>query len=175
WTNADGFVKPGAAGRQALAAHALAARSYSPTALQHYASCRYKCFLYAVWKLAPREEPEAIEELDPLQRGSLVHAVQFALFGVLRDAELLPVTTDRLGAARNHLDTVLEKVAAKFKDDLAPAIERVWRDGRQSRRGDPRAWLPLATLDDSGLVPGRFGLSFGLPPDPGPDPPSPAH
>ena len=112
WTSADGFVKPIEAGRRALAAHALTARSYSPTALQHYATCPYKFFLQAVCRLAPREEPEAIEELDPLQRGSLVHAVQFALFGALRDAGLLPVTPARLDAARAHLDAVLEKVAS---------------------------------------------------------------
>src|SRR3989442_1386148 len=103
WTPADGVVKPIDAGRRALAAHALGARSYSPTALQHYSLCPYRFFLQAVWKLAPREEPEAIEELDPLQRGSLVHAVQFELFGQLRDADLLPVTPPRLAAARAHL------------------------------------------------------------------------
>ena len=75
----------------------------------------YRFFLHAVWKLAPREEPEAIEELDPLQRGSLVHEVQFELFGELRDAGLLPVTPARLDAARGHLDGVLEKVAARLR------------------------------------------------------------
>src|SRR5439155_20261718 len=123
-------------------------------------------------KLAPREEPEAIEELDPLQRGSLVHAVQFELFGALRDAELLPVTPARLEAARGHLDAVLEKVAARFADDLAPAIDRVWRDGVQSVRADLREWLRRASEDDSGFVPWRFELSFGLPSDRDADPAS---
>jgi ATP-dependent helicase/nuclease subunit B len=172
WTTADGFVKPGEAGRRALAAHALGARSYSPTALQHYSSCPYKFFLQAVWKLAPREEPEAIEELDALQRGSLVHAVQFELFGVLRDAGLLPVTPARLAAAWDHLDGVLEKVAARFADDLAPAIDRVWRDGVQAVRADLREWLRRASEDDSGFVPWRFELSFGLPSDRDADPAS---
>jgi len=67
---------------------------------------------------------------------------------------------------------VLEKVAAKFKDDLAPAIERVWRDGVESVRADLREWLRLATLDDSGFVPWRFELSFGLPSDRDADPAS---
>jgi RecB family exonuclease len=172
WTAADGFVKPIDAGRRALAAHALSARSYSPTALQHYASCPYKFFLQAVWKLVPREEPEAIEELDALQRGSLVHAVQFELFGALRDAGLLPVTPARLVAAWDHLDGVLEKVAARFADDLAPAIDRVWRDGVQSVRADLREWLRRASEDRSGFVPWRFELSFGLPSDRDADPAS---
>jgi CRISPR/Cas system-associated exonuclease Cas4 (RecB family) len=172
WTPADGLVKPIEPGQRALAQHALAARSFSPTALQQYALCPYKFFLHTVWKLSPREEPEAIEELDPLQRGSLVHAVQFELFGALRDAGLLPVTPARLAAAWDHLDTVLDKVAARFEDDLAPAIERVWRDGVQSVRADLREWLRRASLDDSGFVPWRFELSFGLPLDRDADPAS---
>jgi len=172
WTVADGLVKPIDAGRRALAAHALAARSYSPTALQNYAACPYKFFLYSIWKLAPREEPEAIEELDPLQRGSLVHEVQFELQGELRDAGLLPVTPARLAVAWSHLDGVLEKVAARYEDDLAPAIERVWRDGVQSVRADLREWLRRASEDTSGFVPWRFELAFGLPGRRGADPAS---
>ena len=163
WTPADGLVKPAEAGRRALAAHALSARSFSPTALQHYASCPYRFYLYAVWKLAPREEPEAIEQLDPLQRGSLVHDVQFELLGALREAELLPVTPERLEDAWAHLDAVLEKVAARYEEDLSPAIERVWRDGVQSVRADLREWLRRSSIDDSGFVPWRFELAFGLP------------
>ena len=163
WTAADGFVKPGEPGRRALAAHALSARSFSPTALQHYAGCPYRFYLYAVWKLAPREEPEAIEELDPLQRGSLVHDVQFELLGALRDAGLLPLTPERLEDAWDHLDAVLAKVAAHYEEELAPAIERVWRDGVESVRADLREWLRLASVDASGFVPWRFELAFGLP------------
>jgi CRISPR/Cas system-associated exonuclease Cas4 (RecB family) len=163
WTVADGLVKPIPLARDALAAHALDARSYSPTALQNYAACPYKFYLYAIWRLSPREEPEAIEELDPLQRGSLVHEVQFELFGVLRDVGLLPVTPENLDTVWEHLDRVLAEVAARYEDDLAPAIERVWRDGVQSVRADLREWLRRASEDASGFVPWRFELSFGLP------------
>src|SRR5262245_41319077 len=78
WTPADGLVSPSNTVRAVMAKHALSARS--PTALQHYAACPYKFFLQAVHRLAPREVPQAIDELDPLQRGSLIHDVQFALF-----------------------------------------------------------------------------------------------
>jgi len=67
---------------------------------------------------------------------------------------------------------VLEKVAADFADTLAPAIDRVWRDGVQSVRADLREWLRRASVDDSGFVPWRFELSFGLPSDRDADPAS---
>ena len=85
WTPADGLLAQSDTVLAIMAKHGLAARSYSPTALQNYAGCPYKFFLQAVHRLAPREVPEAIDELDPLQRGSLIHDIQFRLFERLRD------------------------------------------------------------------------------------------
>jgi CRISPR/Cas system-associated exonuclease Cas4 (RecB family) len=101
--------------------------------------------------------------MDPLQRGSLVHDVQFDLFGRLQSEGLLPVRPDNLESARAHLDEVLDEVAGRYRDDLAPAIDRVWDDGVAAVRADLREWLTRASQDDSGFVPWRFELSFGLP------------
>ena len=171
WTWADGLVAAPEPGREAAAArgleairdHALAARSFSPTALQHFAACPYRFFLQAVHRLAPREVPEAIEELDPQGRGSLVHEVQFELFQRLEAEALLPVRTPHLERARVLLDEVLDAAAARASDQLAPAIARVWEDGIESIRADLREWLRRAAEDESGFVPWRFELSFGLP------------
>ncbi|MBW1880091.1 MAG: PD-(D/E)XK nuclease family protein, partial [Deltaproteobacteria bacterium] len=161
FTPADGLVDPRTAGREALAPHGLAARSFSPTALQNFAACPYRFLLYTVHKLGPREPPEAIEHIDPLSRGSLVHDVQFELLTSLRDEGLLPVTTHTLQAARSRLDSTLDQVAARYHDDLAPAIERVWEDAVAGIRADLREWLRRAT-EEPRWVPWRFELSFGL-------------
>jgi ATP-dependent helicase/nuclease subunit B len=42
WTPADGLIDPDDLARAALAHHQLGARSYSPTALQHFAACPYR-------------------------------------------------------------------------------------------------------------------------------------
>ncbi len=170
WTGADGLVRPGEGAREeispaalaAIASHALPERSYSPTALQTFAACPYRFLLHAVHRLAPREVPEAIDELGPLQRGSLVHDVHFELFGALDREGLLPVTAATLPRARELLDLVLDRVAARHHDELAPAIERVWADGVAGVRSDLREWLRRASEDDSGFVPWRFELAFGL-------------
>jgi CRISPR/Cas system-associated exonuclease Cas4 (RecB family) len=171
WTWADGLMPPTEPAREAVAAHARAAlaanaigaRSFSPTALQHYAACPYRFYLQAIARLAPREVPEAIEEMDPLQRGSLVHEVQFALFQRLAKEGLLPVTRANLAAARERLDEALDAAAERKRDEWAPAIERVWEDGIESIRADLREWLRRASEDDSGFVPWKFELAFGLP------------
>jgi ATP-dependent helicase/DNAse subunit B len=162
WTPADGLIKPSAPSQAAIAKHALRMRSYSPTALQNYAACPYRFFLQAIHKLAPREVPEAIDELDPLQRGSLIHEIQFELFERLSAANLLPISRQNLERAGNILDEVIREVARQFHADLAPAIDRVWDDGIDSIRVDLREWLRRASEDDSGYVPWRFELSFGL-------------
>jgi RecB family exonuclease len=145
-----------------MAKHTLGVRSFSPTALHDYAKCPYRFFLHAIHGLASREIPEAIDELDPLQRGSLIHEVQFDLFARLRNDGLLPVRPSNLREAQERLDAIVADVAARYRDDLAPAIDRVWEDGVAAVRADLREWLRRASEDESGYVPWRFELSFGL-------------
>lgn len=161
WTPADGLVDPAPDALAALQKHAPAARSYSPTALQNFAACPYRFVLQAIHRLAPREVPEPIEELDPLQRGSLVHEVLFELLVGLRDEGRLPLRADDFEHVRDRLDEVVERIAARFRDELAPAIDRVWDDGIASIRADVREWLVRA-VEPSPWVPWKFELSFGL-------------
>jgi ATP-dependent helicase/nuclease subunit B len=162
WTAADGLTSRSDLVRGVMARNALSVRSYSPTALQSYACCPYQFFLKAIHGLTPREVPEAIDELDPLQRGSLIHEIQFKLFAHLQQERLLPVRPENLDRAWRKLDAVIAEVAARYRDDLAPAIERVWEDGIAAIRADLREWLRRASEDSSGYVPWHFELSFGL-------------
>jgi ATP-dependent helicase/nuclease subunit B len=171
WSYADGLVKPDEAAKVALAAHALGARSYSPTALQSYAACPYRFVLQALHKLAPREEPEAIEKIDPLDRGSLVHEVLFQLLVELRGRGLTPIRPDNLGEARGALERVLEEVAGQYRDRLAPAIDRVWEDGVASIRADLLESLRRQSEREP-WSPWKLELAFGLPETRGRDPSS---
>ncbi len=164
FSHADGLVlddKSLPAAKAALAAHALSARSYSPTALQNFAGCPYRFVLQAVHKLAPREEPEAIEELNALQRGSLVHAIHYAFLVELRAEDLLPVRADGLDRARALLDAVATRVAGDHREIYAPAIARVWDDGIAGIKADLREWL-RRLADEPDWAPWKFELSFGL-------------
>jgi ATP-dependent helicase/nuclease subunit B len=170
FTYADGLVdeKSRAKGRAlhpsaraALDAHGLTQRSFSPTALQTFASCPYRFLLHTVHKLAPREVPEAIEEIDALDKGSLVHEVLFELVTALRDDGLLPIRTERLDEVRDRLDRAIERTAREYEERLAPAIDRVWRDGIESIKADLREWLRREALAP-GWTPAHLELSFGL-------------
>ncbi|MCB9731649.1 MAG: PD-(D/E)XK nuclease family protein [Deltaproteobacteria bacterium] len=169
-TGADGLVLepgPGPA-RDALARHQLAARAFSPTALQHFADCPYRFYLQAIVGLRPVEDPVAIERLDPMHRGKLVHAVQYELMTRARAAG--QDLTDRAALAA-ELDALIDEVAASYEAKLAPAIPSVWADELERVRADLRGWL-TRLLADRGWAPWRFELGFGLPVREGMDPES---
>ena len=162
WTPADGLVDPGPEVRAALDKHRPDTRSYSATALQHFAACPYRFLLYAIHRIQPREEAEAIEVIDPLTRGALLHEVQFELLTRLRADGRLPVVRAALDETLGVMDETLEKIAEKWHDQLAPAIERVWKDAIDAIRADLREWLRRAAEDPVPWTPERFELAFGL-------------
>jgi ATP-dependent helicase/nuclease subunit B len=161
WSYADGLVELSADGLEALKTQLPTARAYSPTALQNYAACPYKFVLQAVHRLSPREVPEAIDSIDPLSRGAMIHEVQFRLLSALSKASALPLTAEGMPAAHDLLAAVLSEVAAKWRDDLAPAIDGVWDDCIAAVQGDLREWLRRVS-EEKVWTPWRFELAFGL-------------
>ncbi len=161
WTSADGLVKPSAEALAALGPHQLSARSFSATALQHFAACPYRFFLSAIVRLSPREEPVEIEDLDPLQRGSIVHEVQYGVLTALREKGV-PLDAAHLDEALTEIDSVLRKVADHHKDNFAPAIDRVWDDALVAISADVREWLRRTVNTAAQWKPWKYELAFGL-------------
>jgi ATP-dependent helicase/nuclease subunit B len=162
WTAADGLLKIGPEARAALDRQQLGARAFSASALQGYAECPYRFFLSALLRLAPWEIPDAVEQMPPAEKGSLVHEVIFLFLSRLRDGDRLPLDPAILDEATRDLDRILEEVAAKYEDDLAPAISRVWQDELALVRNDLHLWLKKLA-ENTAWVPWRFELAFGLP------------
>lgn len=174
WTAFDGLVDPDKPALEALAQHQLSTRSFSPTALQNFAACPYRFFLQTVHRLQPREEPAALEVIDPLTRGSLFHKVQYEVLTRLRSSGELPITPQNIDRAIDTVNEVLHQVAAKYEDKLWPAIPRVWEDGINAIGADLREWLrrqaaaedgsesPTGQGSQGGWIPYKFELSFGL-------------
>jgi ATP-dependent helicase/nuclease subunit B len=169
WTQADGLIAAGNDAQAALGEHRMAARPWSPSALEQFSTCPYKFALNGILRLKPREEAVALEQLDPLTRGALFHEVQFALLGELKEADLLPVNRDRLAQAIARCDRVLDRVAAEYREKLAPAIPRVWHTEMEDLRTDLRGWLQQAAQNDNDWQPVHFEFAFGLEPRKGRD------
>ncbi|PYT19162.1 MAG: PD-(D/E)XK nuclease family protein [Acidobacteria bacterium] len=162
WKEADGLITADPDALAALAANRLNARAWSPSALQQFAVCPYRFALHGIYELRPREEAAALEQMDPLTRGGLFHAVQFALFGELKSAALLPLNGSRLAEALTIADRVLDQVAASYEEQLAPAIPRVWKSEIEDLRTDLRGWLQHIATNDDDWEPVHFEFGFGL-------------
>ncbi len=154
----------------ALGQQRLGVRPFSLSALQRFADCPYQFHLSAIFRLAPLEEPAPLQRLDPLTRGSLFHQIQAEFFRELEKNGLLPITERRVDAARKMLDWAIATVSKQAKDDLAPAIDRVWNDELASIARDLRAWLEGLVKDGEQWTPERFEFAFGLPGDLNRDP-----
>jgi RecB family exonuclease len=173
WTPADGLCQPTPATQAALADHWLTTRPYSPTALQLFAVCPYKFLLSAIYRLGPREEPVALQSIDPVTRGAIFHRVQAQFVRKCLENSWLPLSSARLQHAQARVDDILDKVAAEFREQLAPAIERVWQDEIEQMRSDFRGWL-LRLTEQNSWTPVLVEFAFGLPVDGGYDPASTA-
>ena len=161
WTAFDGLTRLNSLTTPMLETQRLKARPYSLSALQKFASCPYQFLLSAIYRLEPSEEPEHLQKLDPLTRGALFHEVQAEFFRELKETGRLPVTTATLPSALATIETLVARVAAKYHEQLAPAIERVWRDEIADIAKDLRVWA--RRLPDTGdWLPVYFEYSFGL-------------
>ncbi|MCC6364083.1 MAG: PD-(D/E)XK nuclease family protein [Bryobacterales bacterium] len=162
WKTADGLMDASEATRAVLAMHGLTRRPWSASSLQHFAACPYRFLLHGIHRLRPRENPVALEVMDPLTRGSLFHE---ALFQLAQRAS----TEEEL---QELADAVLDKVAAKFEEDLAPAIARVWRSEVEDLRADLKGWLRRREQDAAGWEWKHAEFAFGMPADEHRDPSS---
>ncbi len=172
WSSADGLADAKETAAQILRKRSLLQVAYSPTALQHFAQCPYRFFLYGVHRLRPRDEIAPLEDVDPLTRGSLFHEIQFELFGALKKAGLLPVNQRNLPDALSHLGQVFSRVVTAYEEELAPAIPQIWRQAVDVIKNDLRSGLTLASERDTDWRPLYAELAFGLKAETGRDPES---
>jgi ATP-dependent helicase/nuclease subunit B len=178
WSRFDGLCELTDATAEALQGHRLRARPYSVSALQKFAICPYQFLLSAIHRLEPREQIAPLAQMDPLTRGHMFHRTQAEFMRRLQSRDRgrgLPISSSNLATALVTLDETLEEVARQYREELAPAIERVWEDAVKTLQTDLRAWLhDLA--EASGEHPLwraiHFEFGFGFPPDGERDPAS---
>jgi CRISPR/Cas system-associated exonuclease Cas4 (RecB family) len=172
WSQFDGLIRITERTRAALEWHRLTnpQRPYSLSALQRFAACPYQFVLGAIYRLQPAEAPEPLQRLDPLTRGSVMHRMQARFFRELEQRVMLPITSASVNQALAVLDTVIATVAEEYREELAPAIDRVWREEIAGIARDLRGWVRNIAQDGGEWSPRYFEYAFGLPIDEQRDP-----
>jgi CRISPR/Cas system-associated exonuclease Cas4 (RecB family) len=164
WSPNDGLIRVTPRTAPALAAQRLTTRAYSLSALQRFSACPYQFALSAIFRLQPLEQPEPLQRMDPLTRGSLFHEIQARFIRALQEREVLPVTSDSYEAAAGVLAETVAQVADEAHEQLAPAVERVWADEVASIRRDLFSWLRYLAADGETWVPRHVEWAFGAVP-----------
>ncbi len=162
--SSDGMLDPSSHALEALGKHRLAARAYSVTALEKYAACPYRFFLNALQRLRPRDTVEPVTHLDALTRGSIVHEAQFEISVALEQNGLLPIQEENLPKALEVCDVTFDQVATRFEEELAPAIERIWRDELDDIRSSLRGWVRKEAEASGTWLPIHREYTFGMRP-----------
>jgi ATP-dependent helicase/nuclease subunit B len=159
WHKADGCV-----GVQGTTDLAPCERSYSASNLQKFGECPYQFWLYSAYRLQPREEPEPLEELDALTRGSLLHEVHARL--VWRGGGQGVSTAQLL----EWLDEELKTVAEEWASRQLVLMPRVYQDEIDQLGREFAHWLQQHNRPEWPAI--HAELAFELSDDLGRDPAS---
>ena len=82
------------------------------------------------------------------------------------------MTRESETASMDRLDSVFSDVSGSMKENLAPAIPRIWESEMEELLTDLRGWLREMSRGGEAWIPAHFELAFGLPEDPDRDPAS---
>lgn len=155
----DGLVNVADCG-DAVAALRLQGREVSASRVQTLAACPYRHFLAVGLKLRQWEEPERIYALDPMQRGSVMHAVLHGLFAELKKKGILPLKPEALDKAKRRAATLLDEQLASVTEVgglVHPALVNAARD---QMRADLDDLLEREVEEAGEFTPDQFELAF---------------
>ena len=135
-------------------------RSISPTRLETYATCPYRYFLQSVLRLEEVEEPETIERLSALDRGSLIHDILDQFLTQFSEALIGDVDRAHLNA---ELRSIAEQCCKAAEQRGEGGYPLVWEFDKAAIFEDLDQWLELELAQQSGsdLHPHAFEVRFG--------------
>ncbi len=113
--------------------------------------------------------------MDALTRGRIMHEAQFEVSKKLEDEGLLPIGPQNLTAALAVCEATFAKVTARFAEELAPAIDRIWQDETDRIRTDLRGWIRRESESSESWIPIHREYTFGMRPRGPADPESVLH
>lgn len=133
----------------------------SASRLQMYATCPYRYFLRYGLGIQPMEEPETIERMDHLQRGTLVHEIlQKFLERIGRD------DPPSLARRSEHLQILLETAREAGDERVRRGVTGrplIWQMDKRAIDEDLDRWYGYEVRESerSGMLPGAFEARFG--------------
>ncbi len=133
----------------------------SASRLETYATCPYRYFLRYGLGIEPVEEPEAIERMDHLQRGTLIHEIlQRFLARIGRDD---PPRADRRAEHMRILYEIAREAGEERVRRGVTGRPLIWAMDKRAIDEDLDRWYgyEVREIEGSGMLPGAFEARFG--------------
>jgi ATP-dependent helicase/DNAse subunit B len=156
FTRFDGVVEDGAL-RQAIAEQSGSQqRSLAPTRMETYASCPFLYFGKYVLGLEALDEPGAIQLVDRLERGTLIHRILEVFYRQEKMTGRLPLKND----AWPRLESIARQALAEFEREQITGLFMLWQLERESLIRQLHIFFQKELEDDSGFVPSEFEVRY---------------
>lgn len=161
FTEFDGNLDPESA-RQIGWTAGRGRRAISPSRLETFSTCPFRFFLRYVLRLEPVEEPEALERIDALHRGSLIHEILEQFLADLRSRGERPspeLRPDHL----NRLNEIARECCQQMESTGLVGYPVLWEYDQIAIFEDLEEWYDREVSDLAGtdLHPETFELRFG--------------
>lgn len=131
------------------------------TQLETYGLCPFKFFGDRILGVREIDEPESVETLTPLDRGSIVHDILERLMSGLARDKMLPLAEARIDEYRDRLKRAAQDVFREFERSGAVGYPFMWRVEQERIVTDLEAFLALEVAESEGFVPTFFEARFG--------------
>jgi ATP-dependent helicase/nuclease subunit B len=161
FTEYDGKLEPESA-RQIAWTAGRGRRAISPSRLETFATCPFRFFLRFVLRLDPVEEPETLERIDALNRGSLIHEILELFLLELRSRGERP-SVEKRNEHLPLLDQIAGDACERMESTGLVGYPVLWEFDQIAIFEDLEEWYDreAANLSQTRLQPETFELRFG--------------
>ena len=132
----------------------------SASRLATFAQCGFRYLLQHVIGLDAVLEPEERRRLEPLERGSLFHAVAERFLRERRDRAELPVRDS--AETRRRLMEMADEALDSLVAGSPPRFTMLWQRERSRFRDGLGSWLEREAAGANRATPAHFEVAFGL-------------
>jgi ATP-dependent helicase/nuclease subunit B len=137
----------------------------APTQLETYATCPFRFFGQKVLGVREIDEPESVETLSALDRGSILHDILEKFMSGLKRDGLLPFDSARKAEYQDRLRGVAREVFHEFEQGGAVGYPFMWVVEKERILTDLEAFLAGELAETEGFVPEYFEARFGPVPE----------
>ncbi len=157
----DGVMMSEAAIAQAAAIQFGRERAVSPSRLEMYAECPYRYFMHYALGIEPIDEPEAVDRINALERGSMIHRILERFLTLIGRED--PPRTDARERHLAQLLRVAEEEGAERESRGVTGRPLLWQIDQRSIHHDLIRWYDeeVRMAAASPLRPGAFEAGFG--------------